>query len=326
MPSEKIQKSKSWKISCFVVIALFVALSVFFVTFYIKREYCSYNYKFINGECADLVISKKAYLELKTDLERFFLEKKSDNVITDASVYFRDLNRGPVMGINEHSSFSSASLLKLPIVMTVLKMAESRPEILDINLVNEGSINDIAQTFGPDEVIKNNVAYSIRDIIRYALVYSDNTAIKMLNEFIAIESDYENNLQIVFRELGLILPDDLLDRDITTRSYASLFRLLYNASYLNNEYSEMILSYLSESNFRIGLKASVPELVSVSNKFGERFLDTGEKQLHDCGVIYFPENPYLLCVMTQGDDFEKLAGVIREVSEKVYKEVNSRKL
>jgi len=27
-------------------------------------------------------------------------------------------------------------------------------------------------------------------------------------------------------------------------------------------------------------------------------------QLHDCGIVYYPETPYLLCVMTKGWNFE----------------------
>ncbi len=318
-------KSKNYSNKNYIIFVILFFIIIILSYFNFKNFLCEKSYKFISNQCQDLVIDKKAYLELKLELEKYIEESKKSGDLNDASVYFRDLNRGPVMGINEHSDFSSASLLKLPIIMTIYKMAESRPEILDFNLVNEGE-NTLTQFFNPDESIKNNVPYSVREVIKYALVYSDNKAISMLNDFIAIEGDYENNLQVVFRELGLILPDDLTDRDISTRSYASLYRLLYNSSYLSPEYSEIILETLSQSNFKIGLKAGVPNEIKVSNKFGERFLDNGERQLHDCGIIYYPNNPYLLCVMTQGDDFDKLTLVIKEISEKFYKEVDSRKL
>lgn len=309
-----------------MALVLFVGLSIFTITFYVKHEYCHYNYEFVSGECADQVISKKAYLELRLDLEKYFAEEIKDGKISDASVYFRDLNRGPVMGINELSLFSSASLLKLPVVMAVLKMAEDRPEILDIKLINEGKdVSNAEQYFSPEENIQLNVPYTVKEVIRRALVYSDNMAINMLHDFMNIEGDETNNVGIVFRDLGLILPDDLLDRDISTRAYASLFRLLYNNSYLNPEYSELVLEYLSHSHFNTGLRAGVPRDVVVSNKFGERFWED-IKQLHDCGIIYYPDNPYLLCVMTRGGDYDDLVDVIREVSKRTYEEVNSRKI
>ena len=44
-------------------------------------------------------------------------------------------------------------------------------------------------------------------------------------------------------------------------------------------------------------------------------------ELHDCGIIYYPNHPYFLCVMTKGADFPVLAGVIREVSQTAWEEV-----
>jgi hypothetical protein len=49
-------------------------------------------------------------------------------------------------------------------------------------------------------------------------------------------------------------------------------------------------------------------------------------QLHDCGIIYYPGNPYLLCVMTRGTDWSALEKTIQTISAMTYKEVDSRKL
>ena len=49
------------------------------------------------------------------------------------------------------------------------------------------------------------------------------------------------------------------------------------------------------------------------------------KQLHDCGIIYYPGNPYLLCVMTRGDSFGELSSTIRDISDIIYGVVNDAK-
>jgi hypothetical protein len=65
--------------------------------------------------------------------------------------------------------------------------------------------------------------------------------------------------------------------------------------------------------------------VPVAHKFAERSdPQTGEKQLHDCGIVYYPRHPYLLCVMTKGPGFEGLAGVVARVSRMVYSEVDAQ--
>ena len=76
------------------------------------------------------------------------------------------------------------------------------------------------------------------------------------------------------------------------------------------------------TSFKDGLLAGVPRDVTVAHKFGSRRIGESEKvQLHDCGIVYAPERPYILCVMTQGSDFTKLAGVIKSISANVYQSV-----
>lgn len=98
-----------------------------------------------------------------------------------------------------------------------------------------------------------------------------------------------------------------------------------SARIMSLEHSEKVLSLLAQSEFDQGTASGVPKDVRVANKFGERFIGN-EKQLHDCGIVYFPQNPYLLCVMTRGKDFHELAGVISAISQMVYEEIDSRRL
>lgn len=53
---------------------------------------------------------------------------------------------------------------------------------------------------------------------------------------------------------------------------------------------------------------------------------SGVVELHDCGIIYYPNNPYVLCVMTRGDSMEELKKIISTISLMTYKEVDSRRL
>jgi hypothetical protein len=62
----------------------------------------------------------------------------------------------------------------------------------------------------------------------------------------------------------------------------------------------------------------------VAAKFGEYIeKDKGGnyKQLHEFGIVYHPRSPYILGIMTRGNDFEKQAETIREISRLIYTEV-----
>lgn len=91
-------------------------------------------------------------------------------------------------------------------------------------------------------------------------------------------------------DLGILEPGhDLNMASVNTKGYGSIFRMLYNISFLDKEMSEKLLSLLARSYFDDGLRAGVPERVVIAHKFGERYLPDGTKQLHDCGIVYYPD-------------------------------------
>jgi beta-lactamase class A len=130
----------------------------------------------------------------------------------------------------------------------------------------------------------------------------------------------------VYKDLGVDITEAESNPSgniLSVKNYAAFFRILYNASYLNTDMSEKALKLLSQIKFTKGLKAGIPSDVNISHKFGERqYLSTGEKQLHDCGIVYHPTKPYLICVMTRGNDFAAQTNMIKKVSASVYNYVN----
>ena len=91
--------------------------------------------------------------------------------------------------------------------------------------------------------------------------------------------------------------------------------------------SEKAIALIADADYNKGIEAGVPVDIEVAHKFGEREFETGGlKQFHDCGIVYYPNNPYLLCVMTRGWAIDKLQDTISTISKMVYEEFNSRRL
>jgi beta-lactamase class A len=88
--------------------------------------------------------------------------------------------------------------------------------------------------------------------------------------------------------------------------------------------SNQALALLSRADFNYGIKQAIPSSIEVAEKFGERsVIDSRSgrvfsRELHDCGLVYYPDHPYLLCVMTEGPDFNELLATIREISAAAY--------
>lgn len=245
-------------------------------------------------------------------------EKKYQN--KEIAVYFRDLNNGPWFGINYSATFTPASLLKVPLMIAYYKQAESDPAILSKKIVLHSSDQNLPQNISTGEKLVIGKEYTVQELIDFMIINSDNTAM-----FNLLDNIDQEKLNKVYLDLGIIVPDIRTPEDfMSVAEYASFFRILYNAAYLNEYYSEKSLDLLSRTKFFDGLVAGVPLGTKVSHKFGEREnndLDTADKQLHECGIIYFPRHPYLLCVMTRGDDFEKMSNFIADVSHLVYRTI-----
>ncbi len=236
------------------------------------------------------------------------------------SVWVRDLETKQWAAVNEFDTFTPASLLKVPLMITYFKLAELQPSILDEKFVYERSdaLNSDNQTFKPRNPLVPGQAYSVENLIERMVTDSDNSAAAML----AARLDntlYRNTLV----ELGLNIPINVEYVDfLTAKSYGNVFRVLYNASYLTRPFSEKALSVMSRSAFK-GIAESVPAETAVSHKFGERQVDDAGghsilRELHDCGIVYKKERVYSLCIMTQGNNFDDLYSVIKSFSTIVY--------
>jgi beta-lactamase class A len=251
-------------------------------------------------------------------VEKLLARKVAAREVIAASVYFRDLNNGPWFGIGENERFSPASLLKVPIMMAYFKWAESSPQVLEKRLVFPQVLNRPPQLVEPGERMQSGRQYSIQDFILHMIGFSDNDAAVVLAREIG-----PDRLDRVYRDLGLTPPGPAEpDYSITILDYATFLRVLYNSSYLTRRYSEAALGILTKTEFRNGLVAGVPSGVFVAHKFGEQSYGSEGKQLHDCGIVYYPNNPYLLCVMTRGRNMGKLADAVADVSRLAYAEVN----
>jgi beta-lactamase class A len=232
------------------------------------------------------------------------------------AVYFRDLNNGLAFGVNEHEKFIPASLLKVPVMMTYYYEAEKDPMLLLKKLrldEHYGPPQVGTQHIVPEEEIQVGKEYAIEDLIRGIIFYSDNQAVTLLIKHISAPS-----LRKLYYMLGV---DDRVlrgpDGRLSVHEYAKFFRILFNASYISPQSSEKALKLLTQTKFNNGLVAGVPEGVVVAHKFGEGG-DEQEHQIHDCGIVYYPDHPYLLCVMTRGKSITTLEATIAEISHFVY--------
>jgi beta-lactamase class A len=216
-----------------------------------------------------------------------------------------------------------ASLLKVPLAIAYYRHAETAGSFFSERILYDGSIDpNVNQNMKPKEELVAGKEYTVRDLIYRSLVYSDNAAASLLSN--RMTPEYFDG---VLTELGISKMNRETHEDsVSARTYAYMFRALYNASFLTRESSNELLKIMTQSAYQDGVRAVIPAHVRVASKFGERVVvnaDTEEilfRQLHECGIVYAQsgKEPYSFCILTEGKEFAALQKVIQELSKTLY--------
>lgn len=268
------------------------------------------------------IVTKYVPFELKTS-KRIFEEVEKINPDVSLDVYFRNLNNWPWFGIHEDEKFARIWTLKMPLFLAYLKWSEQEySSVLEKKYTIQNKTVKDEWIYTPKNTLEDGKEYTVSQLLREMIVNSNETAAQILRENIPV-----SYIDRVYLELGLTLEGGRTDQDdISLKEYSSFFRILYNAAYLSPKTSEFALSLLTQTDFKEGIIKWVPKNVQVANKFGERIYtnEAGEKfyKIHDCGVVYYEQYPYMICIASEGKNEKILANTIGETSRIVYEEIS----
>ena len=266
---------------------------------------------------------------LETGLNNFINAQEEAKNVDTVSVYFQDLKTDGRIDINKDEKFSPASLTKVPIMIAILKAAETNPDFLSkqIQYVGKDEFNS-GQEIQPKESAKPGEYYTVENLIEKMIKYSDNNSFRYLETLISSAElkSFFSDLQVPF-PINSNKPEEF--NSMTTKDISYFFRVLYNATYLKDDLSEAALDILSQTDYKNGIVAGVPKDIKVSHKFGlESFTDFSGKiqnrELGDCGIVYHPTHPYMLCIMTKtSSSIQSTESVIKNISSMVYNQVDN---
>ena len=271
------------------------------------------------------------YKSLKQSINNYINTVVSNKKASLVSVYVRNLNSSNWIGINTDKKFSPASMLKVATLIYALKHAEIDTGFLSKNVTIENSPEPAGTQdfYPPKDPIRIGNTYTVEELLSHMIIDSDNVAALALQKIVG-----PDEIQKVYNDLQVPMPTDESD-SMTTQQYSHFFRVLYGGTYLDHYISEQALDLLSQTTFNDGLIAGLPSKTVVSHKFGERTIKnetvagtstttvSAQTELHDCGIVYYPNNPYLICIMTKGNDFPTLASVLKDISKIVWDKSSS---
>jgi beta-lactamase class A len=237
------------------------------------------------------------------------IETKFQSVAAKKSFYFEYLPDGTSIRQGADQELIAASLIKVPLVMNLYKAAELGRLNLDQKVtITQAELDD---AYGDLYKQGAGVQLTLREAAAYTLKDSDNTATHVVFDHVKGLLKYDEE-SLARLDVDQNLQDG--QAVINARSYSSVLKSLYYSSYLQKEHSQEILQRLSESSATSRLTRGVPSGVPVAHKNGVFNTSWSES---DCGIVYVPKRPYVICVMVglpepEADQF------IASVSKDVY--------
>ncbi len=311
-----------------VIILCLIAIIIIGILFVVSTKilegsnnvkYCETYYS-VNNKC---LLSPRVYTEilppksflilnlepLKRDIQTY-IQSNDLNI----SVYVLNLKDGASFEINANKSFSAASLNKLPVAIIIMKKVENGELSLDTSLQilpqdrSEGSGNLY-------NTQKNEL--SVKELLRYMLQDSDNTAFWVLARQVSLEDGNQLTDYLGYYTNSLNFSEPAESLYVSPKTIGNLFISLYLSTMLNPSDSEMILSFLTNTSFDVKEYAKIPEDVVIAQKYGSFYYKT-TSLFHDCGIIYIEETRFFYCIMTEGIERNKAQESVGAILNKLY--------
>ncbi len=247
--------------------------------------------------------------DLKRKIEDYINTKKSSQQLEDITVYFRRMNDGSWFCINPNETYNPASMSKIIYVITYLKEAEYNPGVLNKKIFFSRHFSEGNQQNIKNFSLRENAEYTVKDLLTYMIVYSDNDATLLLSQ--NMNMSIYNQL---FKDLNIPTPPTFGEYFISAMDYSKFLRVLYNASYIRPEFSEFGLKLLTLSTYDQGLRKGIDSTVAIAHKFGERIIGN-KAQLHEFGIVFVKGDPYMIGVLTKGTSLPQLSDIVGDISK-----------
>ncbi len=243
---------------------------------------------------------------------------RTSGEITAASVYVRDMQQGDWTLCGGSEMYDPGSLMKIPVLLTYLAMADEIPGMLEKRWPCEAIDLEAPQQGIPATAqAQPGLSYTVADLLELMIVHSDNRATAVLLRHIP-----SGRFTRMFTDLGLEAPIQHGPTYLmNVRSFSAFMKALYNSSVLSPMRSEYALELMIRSRFMDGLMRGLPAGVEAAHKFGES-VDASGFQLHETALVYAGQGTYLVTVMTKGTLPEVLPGVLTAISQRVYEHLN----
>jgi beta-lactamase class A len=238
--------------------------------------------------------------KLKIELEKYCKQFKGQY-----GIYYWNLSDGKQFGIHEKDRYTAASTVKIPINLYLYnRFYDGSADPKAILTYQQGDYEGGA---GELQYKKVGTRYSLKELSRLSIEFSDNVAVNMLLRYLG-----RPKVKNYMREVGGTVVSDK-ENISCPRDMALYMKKVYEFSESAGETGKELLTNFFNTRFSDRLPKLLPKGVKIAHKTGNWV-----GALHDVGII-FTEKPYILAVMSRDVvNDEEACNVIANISKKVY--------
>ena len=225
-----------------------------------------------------------------------------------------------IVSVNGATQHASASMIKLVVLAALLDKAAAGQ--IDLAAQVEVTSSDIVSGTGTVQD-DGPGTYELRELARRMIADSDNTATNVIVDLIGMDAVNEEASKLGLtgtvmarKMMDMVAADQGMRNRMTSDDAATILNLIASGKLVNEQMSELAMSFLLQQTINAGLTDAIPAGVQVAHKTGELI-----QAEHDGGIV-LAAHPYVLVVMTEGIDNYLGVSVIADVSRAVYVATN----
>lgn len=247
------------------------------------------------------------------------LEQASNAYPGRVGIYLKDLHTGKTWEYNADRLFPSASLVKVPIMAAVFEKIKLGAITLDTQI--RLTRRDRVGGSGSLKWVRDGTSLSVMEIIYKMITESDNTATRMLIDYVGMDYLEDN-----FKKLGLVqtnicqtgmsLASGRVKNDnyTTPREMAGLMERIYAGELVNREASQFMLEVLKHNKSKSRLRKGLPLGWEIGHKTGLL-----RRACHDAGIVFSPRGDYVIAVLTsEAPNYTAAKNFISKVAKLTY--------
>lgn len=202
------------------------------------------------------------------------LKRYLDTRIGEYSFYFEDIDSSYTYSLHEKVKMPSASCIKIPIAIALLKRAQDK----EIDLAEKVLVKKEDMVLGSGIIHEfDEKEYSIAELFNAMLIQSDNTATNKIIDLLGIDSINKSIKDMRLKDtvlkrkmMDFKAREKGLENLSTSYDLAASLKLIYDGDYLNKEYRNLMLNTLKRNQDRSKIPFYIPEREwkNIGNKVG----------------------------------------------------------